>query len=400
MAFDPDRLSGTHDPHAVLSEAAAAGPVQRLENGWWGVFGYDAAEEALRSSRFTSAPIALRYLEALPPGAARDEMANRINFMDPPHHTAVRGAVGRAFTPRRVSALDPWIRDTAAALVAALAPTDDGTVELMGGFAHQLPSLVISELLGVPVDDRARITGWSDQVSPLLGLTVDEDAKVAALSAAEAMAGYMRGHLDDRRRAPGNDLSSALLASCSFGGGGSMTGPELLSLVTTLYSAGHRTTRDLFGNGLAAWLRAGAPEPASSGALVEEFLRFATPTLYVARVPQEPVSLAGVAIGPWEPVIVFLAAANRDPARYRDPDRFRLDGAGPPSLSFVVGAHHCLGGVAGTGGGDRHARRAPRPVADRHAGRRVAAVAPARSVSRLRRAANPGPGRRSVDSPE
>jgi cytochrome P450 len=272
-------------------------------------------------------------------------MSHRINFLDPPDHTRVRGLVSKAFTPRRVGDLAPWMAATADHLLDDIGGAPQ--VDLLRRFAHQLPSLVISELLGVPSADRDRLTGWSDDVAPLLGLTMSDADRERALVAAEAFHAYLSTLLDARRRAPGDDLLSALLAAEEHGE--RLQRVELLSLAATLYSAGHRTTRDLFSNGLSVLLRQpGAWEHVVAGrwpvaAVVAEFLRYETPTLFVVRIPLEATRVCGVAIGALEPVLIFLAAANRDPAVFDAPDEFRPGRGGPTALSFAHGAHFCLG---------------------------------------------------------
>lgn len=349
LAFDPTDLERTDDPYALLATVRAGGPVRRLASGYWAVTGHAAALEVLRHPRCGSSPIALRYLDGLPPGAARDEMSHRINFLDPPDHPRVRGIVAKAFTPRRIGELRPWIERTAETLLDELRGARDaaGEVDVLARYAHQLPSLVISELLGVPVADRDRLTGWSDAVAPLLGVHVPPAVKQRAVAAAEEFHAYLGALLEERRRAPGADLLSALLLAEEDGQ--RLARVELLSLAATLYSAGHRTTRDLFANGLSVLLLTpGALGRVAGGAwaigdVVEEMLRFETPTLFVARVPLEPVTIAGAPVGAFEPLLVFLAAANRDPAVHEDPDAFRPGRGGPGSISFAFGAHFCLG---------------------------------------------------------
>jgi cytochrome P450 len=141
--------------------------------------------------------------------------------------------------------------------------------------------------------------------------------------------------LDERRAAPGDDLLSALVAE-------PLSHEELQSLVVTLYAAGHRTTRDLFSRGLAALLDAGQVGVARDDPkrATDEIVRFSAPTHYVGRVLTEEVD----GIPPWEPVLILIAAANRDPRRYDDPERFDARREpDPPALSFVLGPHHCLG---------------------------------------------------------
>jgi cytochrome P450 len=314
------------------------------------VTGYDEAATVLRDTRSTTGLIGARYREALPEGsAARTELGRRINFLDPPDHTRVRSLVGRAFTPRRIESLRPWVATLAGRLLddaEEAARRNDGVVDLLSTVAHPLPSLVISELLGVPDSDRALLAGLTEATAPLLGVSVAPETWQRGIEASERFASYVETLVAERRAAPGDDLLSGLVAAED--GGDRLTHEELLSLVVTLYAAGHRTTRDLFANGLAALLAAGPREAelarADTQRATEELVRFATPTHYVGRVPLEPLDVGGVTIGPLEPVLVFLAAANRDPRRFTDPERFDVSRPpDPPPLSFALGPHFCLG---------------------------------------------------------
>jgi cytochrome P450 len=343
--FSPVELEHVQDPYPTLARLREEAPVRRLEIGFWAVTGYAAAMEALRHPGCRSSPIAMRYLEGLPPGAARDEMSNRINFLDAPDHPRVRGLVAKAFTPRRIALLRPWMEQTAERLLDGLRDLD--RVDLLQSYAHQLPSLVISELLGVPAADRDQLTDWSDRVAPLLGIDVSQESKDRAIAAAEEFHAYLAALLDERRKRLGDDLLSALVTAEE--NGERLRRVELLSLAATLYSAGHRTTRDLFTNGMSVLLsdaerwRGAAGGRWSAAQVVEEFLRFQTPTLFVVRVPLESLAIGGVAIAPFEPIVVFLSGANRDPAAYDAPDEFRPGREGPPALSFAYGSHFCLG---------------------------------------------------------
>jgi len=352
MEPDLDDIATAEDPHGVLASIRRQGPVVRLPSGFWAVTGHDAAVEAMRSAAFASSPIGALYRERLPEGAARDEMANRINFLDPPDHPRVRRLVAKAFTPRRVEQLSPWIRSTATALADGLA--DRSSFDLVADLAHELPSLVISELLGVPSEDRAALTALADAVTPLLSPTTNGDEIAAAVGAAEHMHARLGELVEDRRRSGGDDLLAALVAAEEDGE--RLSNAELLSLAATLYSAGHRTTRDAFVNGMvrllgdggALWQRVVRGDW-HLGAVARELLRLDTPTLYVARITATEVELGGAQLGVGEPVLVFLAAANRDPAAHADPDRFDPDREGPAHLSFAHGAHYCLGASLATG---------------------------------------------------
>jgi cytochrome P450 len=339
--FDPVELADLADPHPRYDEVRGDGGPVELATGGLGVFGYDAAVMVLRDPRFCSAPLGRIYAATLPPGALADEMGHRINFLDPPDHPRVRGLVSQAFTPRRVRALRPWIEATAASLVDELVVAD-GEVEVMRGLAHPLPSLVISELLGVPTGERERLTDLADTVSPVLGTRITPEQRAAAVAAADELHAVRRAEIDARRTDPRDDLLSALVAAEEDGA--RLSPPELMSLAATLYSAGHRTTRDLFGNGLDLVLGRGIPVPATVGPeWVDEIARLATPTHFVARFAAEDVDVAGRTLPAGTPLMVFLAAANRDPARYARPHDFDATRAGPPALSFANGPHFCLG---------------------------------------------------------
>ena len=344
-SFDPGDLEGLADPYPRLASLRAEGAVRLLNSGFVAVTGHQEALEALRHPDCGTAPIAARYLDGLPEGAARDEMSHRINFLDPPDHPRVRGLVSKAFTPRRVTALGPWMAQTAADLLDPLAGA--GPFDLLGAYAHQLPSLVISEMLGVPAADRDTLTVFSDRTAPLLGVRVDDADRDTAIAAAEEFHAYLAALLDERRAVPGDDLLSAL--SVAEENGERLQRVELLSLAATLYSAGHRTTRDLFTNGMSVLLTdPGRWRSVVSGEwavaeVVNEFLRYETPTLFVARIPDEPIELGSVTINAFAPLLVYLSAANRDPAAYDDPDEFQPGRTGPAPLSFAFGAHYCLG---------------------------------------------------------
>ncbi len=339
--FDPATLQQLDDPFPRYAELRGEASVVALASGRSAVFGYDTAAFVLRDPRFRSGTLGTLYASMLPPGALRDEMSRRINFLDPPDHPRVRGLVAKAFTPRRVRDLRGWIDAAARRLVEEL-PIVDGTVEVMAGLAHPLPSLVISELLGVSPDRRDELTALSDAITPVFGTSVSAADRDQAVAAAEVMHGILGEEMDRRRTEPADDLLTALVGVEEDGE--RLSHAELMSLVATLYSAGHRTTRDLFGNGLELLVARDALPLASPDArLIDEITRLATPTHYVARFATEDVDVGGVPVAAGTPIMVFLAAANRDPAVYENPDAFDPDRAGPPALSFALGPHFCLG---------------------------------------------------------
>ena len=346
--FDPTALGRDSDPYDAFRKLRKHGPVWCSNGGFVVVVGYAVAQKVLRDRRFLSGPIADVFRASLPPGAARDEMSHRINFLDPPDHPRVRGLVNLAFTPRRIEALREPMTRLADELIEPLAKRVDagGHADILRGLSSPFPSLVISEMLGVPVADRGKLSRWTEAVTPLLGLQISDEDRNSAVAASEGFSAYVRDLVAERRHNPGDDLVTAL--SQAHDGGGGLSEPELLSLIMTLYSAGHRTTRDLFTNGLFTLLgdskqRAGFLDAPRIDLAVQEFLRFAPPTLFVVRIAAERVELEGVAMDPTMPVLVMLGAANRDPERFTDPERFDIARDEGRPLSFAIGPHACLG---------------------------------------------------------
>jgi len=350
-SFDPSQITELDDPYPVFDALRSAGPSLKTSSGLHVVTGYAAADETLRDKRFRTGPIAERFRQTLAPGAAQDELAHRINFLDEPDHSRVRSLIQRAFRPSRVLSMRPWVEQKAEELLdnieARARETGAASFDIRADLAHSLPSLVISEMLGVPLTDRDQLTEWTEAVTPLLSLHVPSHQLAPALEASEHFAAYAAALIAKRRAAPGDDLLTAMLQVKD--GSERLSREELLSLVVTLYSAGHRTTRDLFTNGLyillqhAEMYQAIAKDPAQAPGAINEFLRFETPTLYVGRVPTEPVEIAGVPVPAYSLVIILLAAVNRDPQHFKDPNSFEIARDEGPPLSFAAGPHHCLG---------------------------------------------------------
>ena len=350
-SFDLSQLAELDDPYPAFDMLRSAGPSLLTSSGFRVITGYDAADETLRDKRFRTGPIAARFRQTLPSGAAQDELGHRINFLDAPDHSRVRGLIQRAFTPARVLGMRPWVERKTEALLDAIeahsVKSGEKSFDIRADLAHSLPSLVISEMLGVPLADRDRLTEWTEAVTPLLSVQLPPDKTAKALDASEQFAAYAAELIAKRRGAPGDDLLTAMLQVKE--GDEQLSREELLSLVVTLYSAGHRTTRDLFTNGLYILLQhremyaAIVQDAAKAPGAIDEFLRYETPTLFVGRIPMEDADIAGVLIPAYTPIIILLAAANRDPLHFNDPGRFDIARDEGAPLSFAAGAHHCLG---------------------------------------------------------
>jgi cytochrome P450 len=337
------------DPFDHFARARAACPVQkvRLPGGdrAWVVLGYDAARQALGDPRISKDMLAaLRHDgEVVAEGLPGPEFSRHMLNVDPPDHTRLRRLVSRAFTPGRVAALEPAIRGIASSLLDELDDAGPGaTVDLIEGYAYPLPFGVIGELLGIPPADRPRLHAWFGVL--LTGWAGDPPAE--AVRASDGIVAYLGELVDAKRRCPGGDLVSVLVAAT----GDALTRQELLSSLFQLVVAGHDTTASLIGNGVVALLdhpdqlQALLSDPGTLPAAVDELIRFTAPVPHATfRVTAEPVTLGGVQIPAHEQVLVCLGSANRDPDRFPAPDVLDIGRRDGQSLGFGHGIHYCLG---------------------------------------------------------
>lgn len=309
----------------------------------WIVTGYAEAVSVLTDPRFSND---LSGQDAIPlPGAnlpedLRSVITSTLAAIDPPNHTRLRRLVARAFTASRTRRLRPRVAQIVEGLLAGL--TDragpDGTVDVMEQFAHQLPILVIGELLGVPPADQVR---WRSSAA---GLASGDPTRIEP--SARALIAFMREAIALRRSGQGaaDDLLTTLTRPAEDGD--RLTEDELVSMALSILIAGHRTTAFLVRT-MAVLVLSGAVEcsdPAGIPALVEEILRRHGPAeVGTVRIATEPVDLAGATIAPGDLVQVVLASGNRDQRRFTEPsviDPARQDNA---HLAFGHGMHYCLG---------------------------------------------------------
>ncbi|MFZ2044424.1 MAG: cytochrome P450, partial [Trebonia sp.] len=263
--------------------------------------------------------------------------------VDPPDHTRLRRLVSRAFTPARVAALEPAVRAIAGRLLDDLAAAGPGaTVDLIEGYAYPLPFEVIGALLGIPAADRPRLHAWFQVL--LTGWAGDPPAE--AVEASDGIVGYLRELVETKRRQPGEDLVSVLVAVDDD----MLTTQELLSTLFQLVVAGHDTTASLIGNGVVALLdyprqlQALLADPRRMPAAIDELIRFTAPVPHATfRVTTEPVTVGGVEIPAREQVLVCLGSANRDPGRFPAPHALDIGRGDGTNLGLGHGIHYCLG---------------------------------------------------------
>lgn len=337
------------DPFPLYRELRQEGPVRRAvvqgELEAWLVTRYEDGLAALTDPRLSSDvrdAADPRLMERLPT-TERESMIRTMLRADPPDHTRLRRLVSKAFTARRVAELEPRVQAIADELLDAIVPA--GRADLVEDFAVPLPVTVISELLGVPVSDRFDFQRWTDDMV-LQGPQPPDPAKIEA--AWQQMHGYLTALLDAKRAHPGDDLLSALIAT--HDDEQRLDRHELISMAFLLLVAGYITTVNLIGNGIAALLthpeqlRMLREDPELLPGAIEEFLRYDGPVNPgIARFAREDLTIAGVAIPRGATVLVASAIADRDPARFADPDRLDVTRADNAHLAFGHGIHYCLG---------------------------------------------------------
>jgi len=265
---------------------------------------------------------------------------------DPPVHTRLRGIVSRAFTPRVVEGLRGRIEEITDELLDG-APADE-PFDLVATLALPLPVMVIAELLGVPPSDRELFKRWSTSIAYVATNLFSTPEMIETTKRASAeLIEYMDGVVEERRREPREDLITALVQAED--GGSRLSHDELLAFTVVLLIAGHETTINLIDNGMLALLEnpeqyARLREDASGVPdAVEEFLRFDSPVQGLIRVATRDVEVGGRQLHAGDAVLVMIGAANRDPARFEEPDRLDIQRQDNRHLSFGLGPHFCLG---------------------------------------------------------
>jgi cytochrome P450 len=267
-------------------------------------------------------------------------------FRDPPDHGRLRKLVHQAFTMRGVETLAGSVAEVVASRIDALRTAGEG--DFLSLVAGPIPAIVIARLLGVPAEDHERFREWSDEVVMLVfGNVGDPDRHVRAQGGLLALERYFRALLDERRRRPTDDLLSAL--SRAEEAGDRLSSDEVIANCILLLFAGHETTTNLLANGMLAMLehpeawRTLRDDPSLAANAVEECLRFEGPSKAMMRFVVADLEIGGRLLRKGERVLLVQAAANRDPERYADPDRFDVRRDFDEHVGFGYGIHYCLG---------------------------------------------------------
>ena len=346
VVYNPFSAAMARNPYPIYAELRARAPVHRnrLLDAW--VLSRHADVDAvLRDFRRFSNDQRKRD----PVRRRRSTLPQipypTILFLDPPDHTRLRSLVNKAFTPKAVADLEPRIRRMTRTLLDAAA--DPNGFDLMETLANPLPVMVIADMLGVPVEDRAQFREWSNRRARILEPTVGRREFRIAEEASKSLDEYFLSIIKARRIVPRDDIISALIQVEEAGD--RLTEGEMLGLLRLLLVAGNETTTNLIGNGMLALLRhpeqlrALREDPGRIPAAVEELLRFDSPVQASLRLVLEDCEVNGIPLRRDDNVLLLNGAANHDPAVFDHPERLDIGRRENNHVAFGRGIHFCLG---------------------------------------------------------
>ncbi|MER8045359.1 cytochrome P450 [Streptomyces sp. NPDC094032] len=343
------------DPYPAYAWLREHAPVHRakLPSGVeaWLVTRYADARQALADQRLSKNPAhhdepAHAKGKTGIPGERKAELTTHLLNIDPPDHTRLRRLVSKAFTPRRVAEFAPRVQELTDRLIDDF--VEKGSADLIHEFAFPLPIYAICDLLGVPAEDQDDFRDWAGMMIRHGG-----GPRGGVARSVKKMRGYLLELIHKKREAPGDDLISGLIKASDHGE--HLTENEAAAMAFILLFAGFETTVNLIGNGVYALLRnpeqrARLQESIAAGETglletgVEELLRYDGPVeLATWRYATEAVTIGGQEIPAGDPVLVVLAAADRDPARFDEPDTLDLARRDNQHLGYGHGIHYCLG---------------------------------------------------------
>jgi len=354
IIFNPLEVGYTDNPFPHLQEMRRLDPVHASPIGTWMLFDYDDCFQLLRDpalsvdeknlANFDQERLAA-FLDAVD-GDVEELERTSILGIDPPDHTRLRRLVSKAFTPRTIEALRPRIQELVDEALDRIQA--QGQADVISELAFTLPFDVISEMLGMPEGDTQALRSWSEDIVKTLDPIITEDEIKAAVVANRAMDAHIANVISWKRENPADDLLTAMIEAEEDGD--RMSSQELSDQVGLLFIAGHETTVNLIGTGIAELL--GRPDQAQmirSAELtmngVDELLRFVSPVQMSRRITTQDIEMQGRTIPTGTMVMAALASANRDDAKWGatgDELDLTRDGAGQ-HLSFGSGIHYCLG---------------------------------------------------------
>ncbi|MER8221499.1 cytochrome P450 [Streptomyces sp. NPDC094143] len=353
LGFDPWDPAFLADPYAVYAELRARGRVHRFEPTDQWLVPHHADVSALLRDRRLGRTYQHRFTHeefGRTPPPPEHEPFHTLNDhgmldLEPPDHTRIRRLVSKAFTPRTVERLKPYVRGLADELAAAL--VEKGGGDLLKDVAEPLPVAVIAEMLGIPESDRAPLRPWSADICGMYELAPSQETAARAVRASAEFSDYLRGLIAARRKEPGEDLVSGLIAAHDEGD--RLTEQEMISTCVLLLNAGHEATVNATVNGWYALFRNPAQlellraDHSLVPSAIEELMRYDTPLQLFERWVLDEIEIAGTTIPRGAEIAMLFGSANHDPEVFADPGRLDLTRADNPHISFSAGIHYCIG---------------------------------------------------------
>ncbi len=351
VAFDPFEPGFVESPYGQYARLRAQDPVHwsDLLQGWV-LTRHDDVVALLRDLDISV------ELDNARPSAVVDQQRERqartgrnsdtLVLRDDPDHNRLRKLLQRPFGPRPVEALRAMVAERVDGSMAELAGRDG--MDVIGDFAYPLPVAVFNQMLGMPDEDAPQVRTWIAAVARMLDPVIDDEEHARCNVLMNEMYDYLDTQIEAKRRAPADDVLTALVQAEEDGD--RLTRDELVGQVVTLYVAGHEPTMSLIGNGLLALLRHPTQlalvrsRPDLLPNAVNELLRYDGPNQFVRRIAVQPYTIDDTTIAPGDVIYAAVGAANRDPARWDDPDAVHVDRPDAAHhVQFGSGIHHCLG---------------------------------------------------------
>jgi cytochrome P450 len=336
-----------HNPYPLYAQLRKT-PISQQEDGTYVISTYREIEALLYDPRISSDE--RKSTRGAPPKVRVREGSLPFIMLDPPDHNRLRRVVIHQFTPERVEDMHDLVIQIVNELLDA--QRNRSQLDIVDDFAHPLPVRVISEMLGAPIEDRARFEVWVSALTRIIEppqIVSEAEVEEHGSQAAIEMSEYLRDLIITRRDRPRDDLISVLVGSTSHDDAGQMNEQELLASLQLLVIAGYETTVNSITNGMLTLLRHPdvlarlRRDPDMVIRTVEEVLRYEPPVHIRTRTTLADINIAGVTIPKGATVVLLLASGNRDPARFPDPDRFDPDRADNEHFGFGRGIHYCVG---------------------------------------------------------
>ena len=338
------------DPYRYFAALRQASPVHRLSDGSYMVTRYDDMVRVYRDTETWSSDKKIDFAPKFTTSSPLYEHhATSLVFRDPPDHTRIRKLFQAAFTRKALAALEPRIEALVDGYLDAL--EDAGELDLVAAFTFRLPVEVISDMLGVPAEDRLLIRDWAAAILGALEPVTGEERLRAGNAAVEDFKAYLRALVAERRARPTDGRSGEVLSAliAAEEDGERLSEIELLHQCIFMLNAGHETSTNMLSHGVHEMLRRPeavarlAAEPDLVAACVEEVLRYQPPIQINNRRALADTELSGTALPAGAIIHLMLGGANRDPAQFPAPDDFDIARRPNRHLSFGLGVHICAG---------------------------------------------------------